>query len=133
MSPRPSSCSAPLPSSTVRESTLDATWKAIRVGKLALMRPVTTSTDGRCVAMIRWIPTARAIWANLTSEVCTSPAEAGGRLLGVGDDRREQMRDPFVHRQLEALGIDHEEPHVRRRRLVEDRADHRVEADRLAA
>src|SRR2546422_6946654 len=32
-----------------------------------------------------------------------------------------------VHGQLEALGIDHEEPHLGRRHLVEDRADHRVD------
>ena len=30
---------------------------------LALIRPVTTSTDGLCVATTRWIPTARAICA----------------------------------------------------------------------
>ncbi len=40
------------------------TWKLIRVGKFALMVPVITSTDGRCVAMIRWMPAARAIWAS---------------------------------------------------------------------
>ena len=34
----------------VRESIFDATWKAIRDGKFALMSPVITSTDGRCVA-----------------------------------------------------------------------------------
>ena len=54
---------------------MEATWNAMRVGKFALMSPVTTSTDGRCVAMIRWMPTARAIWASRTSEVWTSPAE----------------------------------------------------------
>ena len=75
MSPRPRSCSAPLASSTVRESTLDATWKAMRVGKLALISPVTTSTEGRWVATMRWMPTARAICARRTSEFCTSPAE----------------------------------------------------------
>ena len=75
MSPRPRSCSAPLPSSTVRESTLLATWKAMRVGKFALISPVTTSTDGRWVATMRWIPTARAICASRTREFCTSPAE----------------------------------------------------------
>ncbi len=47
----------------VRESILEVTWKLMRVGKLALMVPVITSTDGRCVAMIRWIPAALAIWA----------------------------------------------------------------------
>src|SRR5450432_122320 len=35
----------------------------MRVGKLALIVPVMTSTDGRCVAMIRWMPAARAICA----------------------------------------------------------------------
>ncbi|GJE15283.1 hypothetical protein FOHLNKBM_6366 [Methylobacterium longum] len=39
------------------------TWKLIRVGKFALIVPVITSTDGRCVAMIRWMPAARAICA----------------------------------------------------------------------
>jgi hypothetical protein len=50
-----------LASRIVRESILEATRKEIRVGRLALMRPVMTSTDGRCVARMRWIPTARAI------------------------------------------------------------------------
>jgi len=40
-------------------------WKEMRVGKLALIVPVMTSTDGRCVAMMRWMPAARAIWASL--------------------------------------------------------------------
>ena len=31
----------------------DVTWKEMRVGKLALMVPVITSTEGRCVAAIR--------------------------------------------------------------------------------
>ena len=30
---------------------------------LALITPVMTLTDGRCVATIRWMPTARAFWA----------------------------------------------------------------------
>ena len=63
MSPRPSSFSAPAPSMIVRESTCEDTAKAMRVGKLALIRPVMTSTDGRCVATIRWMPVARASWA----------------------------------------------------------------------
>ncbi len=32
-------------------------------GMLALMRPVITSTEGRWVARIRWMPEARAFWA----------------------------------------------------------------------
>ena len=63
MSPWPSSDSAPLWSRIVRESTLAETWKAMRVGMFALMRPVMTSTDGRCVARIRWMPEARAFCA----------------------------------------------------------------------
>ena len=58
--------SAPGWSSTVRLSTLDDMAKAMRLGTLALMRPVTTLTLGRCVASTRWMPTARAFWAILT-------------------------------------------------------------------
>ena len=53
MSPRPISWSAPGRSMIVRESIICITRKAIRAGKLALILPVMTSTDGRCVAMIR--------------------------------------------------------------------------------
>ena len=35
----------------------------MRVGMLALIRPVITSTLGRCVARIRWMPAARAFCA----------------------------------------------------------------------
>ena len=63
MSPWPSRLSAPLWSRMVRESTLAETWNAMRVGMLALIRPVITSTDGRCVARIRWMPEARAFCA----------------------------------------------------------------------
>ena len=47
----------------VRLSILEATLKLMRVGKLALMVPVITSTEGRCVDMMRWMPAARAICA----------------------------------------------------------------------
>ncbi len=47
----------------VRESILLDTWNATRVGILALMRPVITSTDGRWVATTRWMPQARAFCA----------------------------------------------------------------------
>ena len=46
MSPLPSSCSAPLPSRIVRESVFDDTRNEMRDGRLALIRPVMTSTDG---------------------------------------------------------------------------------------
>ena len=56
----------------VRLSTRAATRNEMREGKLALMRPVSTSTDGRCVARIRWMPTARAIWASRVMDSSTS-------------------------------------------------------------
>ncbi len=75
MSPRPSSRSAPTMSRTTRESTCEVTAKLMRAGKLALIRPVTTSTLGRWVAMTRWMPVARAIWAMRQMERSTSSGE----------------------------------------------------------
>ena len=63
MSPCPTSFSAPFMSRTTRLSACEDVISAIREGMLALIRPVTTSTLGRCVATTRWIPTARAICA----------------------------------------------------------------------
>ena len=74
MSPMPRSFSAPMVSRMVRESTLDVTLKEIRLGKLAFMSPVMTSTDGRWVATTRWIPAARAFWARRAMRVSTSLA-----------------------------------------------------------
>ena len=63
MSPLPTSFSAPGWSRMTRESVSDDTAKAMRAGTLALMTPVITFTDGRWVATMRWMPTARAFWA----------------------------------------------------------------------
>src|SRR5207253_1489418 len=63
MSPSPSRRSAPIASRMVRESVREVTRKEMRAGKLALMRPVMTSTEGRWVARIRWMPAARAFCA----------------------------------------------------------------------
>ena len=52
----PRSCSAPISPRMVRLSILEVTWKEIRVGKFALIVPVMTSTEGRWVAMMRWMP-----------------------------------------------------------------------------
>ncbi len=73
ISPRPSSFSAPPMSRMVRESAMDETPNAIRDGIFALITPVMTSTDGRCVAMIKWIPAARAICASRQIASSTSP------------------------------------------------------------
>ena len=197
MSPLPSSCSAPLPSRIVRESIFDGTRNEMRDGRLALIRPVMTSTDGRCVARIRWMPTARAICASRAIDSSTSllatiirsasssmtttmkgsgfgsspfwrrallgdrlldvavvlldvadalggerlvalfhlahgPAQRVRRLLRIDDDRRQQVRDVLVHPELEPLGVDHDHPHIVRRRAVEDAREHAVDADRLA-
>jgi len=72
MSPFPSSASAPFWSRMVRLSTFDATRNAIRHGKLALISPVMTLTDGRCVASTRWMPMARAFCASSANGVSTS-------------------------------------------------------------
>ncbi len=72
MSPRPTSFSAPTVSRITRLSVCEATEKASREGMLALMTPVITSTDGRWVAMTRWMPTARAIWAMRTTASSTA-------------------------------------------------------------
>ncbi len=71
MSPLPSSDSDPFESRMVRESTLLATRNEMRAGKFALIKPVITSTEGRCVARIKWIPTARAICASLVIDSST--------------------------------------------------------------
>ena len=60
MSPWPSSCSAPGSPRMVRLSILELTRKLMRDGRLALITPVSTSTEGRWVATIRWMPAARA-------------------------------------------------------------------------
>ena len=49
-----------------------ATWKAMREGTLALMTPVMTSARGVCVAMIMWMPAARAIWVMRAMALSTS-------------------------------------------------------------
>ncbi len=61
-----------------------------------------------------------------------APVERVGGELHVGDHRRQQMRDAFVHRQLEHLRIDQDQAHLLRLGLVEERQDHRVDGDRLA-
>ncbi|OQA35146.1 MAG: hypothetical protein BWY54_00723 [Candidatus Dependentiae bacterium ADurb.Bin331] len=72
MSPLPTNLSAPAQSKIIRESILEATLNAIRLGKLTLIIPVITSTDGRCVATIKCIPAARAICAKRAMRISTS-------------------------------------------------------------
>ena len=72
MSPMPSRSSPPFWSSTIRLSSPLATLNVIRHGMLPLISPVTTFACGRCVARMRWMPTARAFWAIRTIEPSTS-------------------------------------------------------------
>ena len=61
-----------------------------------------------------------------------APAKRIGRLLHVGHDRRQQVRDALVDRQLEHLRIDHDQAHLLSRALVKQRQHHGVDRDRLA-
>ena len=60
------------------------------------------------------------------------PFQRDDRLLRVGDDGREEMRDAVVDRELQHLRVDHDEPALLRRQPVEQRQDHGVDGDRLA-
>ena len=60
------------------------------------------------------------------------PLQGDDGLLRLGDDRRQQMRNVVVDRQLQHLGVDHDEAAFLRRQAVEQRQDHRVQRDRLA-
>ncbi len=66
------SFSAPGWSRITRLSASDEVAKASREGTFALISPVTTSTEGRCVASTRWMPAARASWVMRTIESSTS-------------------------------------------------------------
>ena len=56
----------------MRDSIADETAKAMREGMFAFIRPVMTSADGRCVAITRWMPEARPIWAMRQMDSSTS-------------------------------------------------------------
>ena len=71
-SPCPTSFSAPGWSRMTRESVRLEVANASRDGTLALIRPVTTSTTGRWVAITRWMPAARASWVIRTMLSSTS-------------------------------------------------------------
>ena len=60
------------------------------------------------------------------------PLQRAGRLLRVGDNGDEQVRNAVVRRKLDHLRIDHDKAHVLRRGLVKKRHDQRVRANRLA-
>jgi len=94
MSPLPINRSAPGWSKMTRLSASEETENAIRLGTFALMTPVMTSTEGRCVASTRWMPTARAIWAMRTTESSTSRAATIIRSFELVDDDEDE-REAF--------------------------------------
>ncbi len=60
------------------------------------------------------------------------PFKGGGRLLHVGHDGQEHVGDAVERRELDDLGVDHEQAQLVRRPPVEEREQHHVEADALA-
>ena len=86
--------SAPGASRIVRESICDAMANAMRLGKLALIRPVTTLTDGRWVASTMWMPTARPSGpaARSVLDVLALAHHQVGQLVDDDDDVRHAVR-----------------------------------------
>ncbi len=60
------------------------------------------------------------------------PFQGDDRLLGVGDDGREEVRDAVIDGEFEHLGVDHDQPALLGLEPVEQRQDHGVDGDRLA-
>ena len=56
------------------------------------------------------------------------PGQRGGGLLGVGDDRRDQVRDAVVGRQLDHLRVDQDHPQLVGRGPQQQRGQQRVDA-----
>ena len=81
--------SAPGESSTVRESTLEAIANAIRDGTFALMRPVTTFTDGRWVARTRWMPDRARLLRDLDDRVLDLATLAHDQVGELVDDQHD--------------------------------------------
>ena len=61
-----------------------------------------------------------------------NPLEGIRGLLGIGDDRRDQVRNAFVGGELHALGIDEDHAHLIGRRAHEHRGDECIDATGLA-
>ena len=60
-----------------------------------------------------------------------TPGQGIGGLTHIGHDRREQMRDAFIDRQFQHLGVDQNQTHRIRLGFIEHRQDHGVNADRF--
>ena len=60
------------------------------------------------------------------------PAQGEDNLLGVVDDGHDQVRQGVVLLQLDDLGVDHDEAQLIGRKLVKQRSDDGIDADRFA-
>ena len=67
-----------------------------------------------------------------TVHLLDDPLQCVGCLLRVRDDRRDQVRDPLVRRQLDPLGVDEDQSHLVGRGPHENRGDETVDAARLS-
>ena len=76
-------------------------------------------------AVVRQVVVARV-------HLLDDPFEGLGGLLGVGDDRRDEVRDALVDREFHALGVNEDHAHLLGRRTHHDRGDHGVDEGGLA-
>ena len=60
------------------------------------------------------------------------PFERHNGLLGIGDNRRQKMRDTVIDAQFQHLRVDHDHPAFFRRKLVKKAQDHGVDRNRFA-
>ena len=60
-----------------------------------------------------------------------SPLQRDNSLLGVGHNRRQQMRDAIIHGQFQHLGVDHNQTTFLWGQLVQQAQDHGVDRNRL--
>ena len=89
----------------------------------------------RCSQLIEGLDVADVV---LRKEVVAAlhlhnrPAQRRARLLRVGHDRHEQVRNPVVDGKLDNLRVDEDEPHFLRLGAEDDGVDDRVDADGFA-
>ena len=69
----------------------------MRLGKFALIRPVMTFTDGRCVARIRWMPMARAFCASMRERLFDLALHGHHQVGELVDDHTMYGRTPPLY------------------------------------
>ena len=61
------------------------------------------------------------------------PEQSVGGFFNIGHHRRDQVRNPVVHGQLDAFGVHHNHFHIIRGGFIQKTADHRVEGHTFAS